>query len=357
MRSEELPRTDDAPWPLRSMLFVPGDSERKLQKAQTVGFFSNLAVDGEGLMHAIYFQDEYDLLWYAHEDANAWKFENVIGGLGRGFHLSLALDEKGQPHIAYHNGRFKKNDHRVWYLFWNGKDWSTRSIRDSDAWESQDVSLALGPDGSAHFAYLDSYSQQVQYARHLSGAWDVQSVEPANPDCRSFPIAVDAQGSPHIVYQTSDGALRYAVLTNDSWTKEVVDPAAGAGYYSDMTLDGQGVPHIAYYDRATRTLKYATRAGGAWSAQLVDASGDVGQYPSIKVASDGSLHISYYDAGQTALKYAYGLNGQWNTAVVDNSGEVGEWTSLALTRDGAPRISYLDAAQGDLKLAVAFLKP
>jgi len=345
------------PTPTPTLVAVFDWRNEILQKAQTVGFFSNLAVDGEGLMHAIYFQDEYDLLWYAHEDANAWKFENVIGGLGRGFHLSLALDEKGQPHIAYHNGRFKKNDHRVWYLFWNGKDWSTRSIRDSDAWESQDVSLALGPDGSAHFAYLDSYSQQVQYARHLSGAWDVQSVEPANPDCRSFPIAVDAQGSPHIVYQTSDGALRYAVLTNDSWTKEVVDPAAGAGYYSDMTLDGQGVPHIAYYDRATRTLKYATRAGGAWSAQLVDASGDVGQYPSIKVASDGSLHISYYDAGQTALKYAYGLNGQWNTAVVDNSGEVGEWTSLALTRDGAPRISYLDAAQGDLKLAVAFLKP
>jgi citrate lyase subunit beta / citryl-CoA lyase len=35
MGSKE-PRTDDASWPLRSMLFVPGDSERKLQKAQTV---------------------------------------------------------------------------------------------------------------------------------------------------------------------------------------------------------------------------------------------------------------------------------------------------------------------------------
>jgi citrate lyase subunit beta / citryl-CoA lyase len=30
------PRTDDAPWPLRSLLFVPGDSERKLEKARSV---------------------------------------------------------------------------------------------------------------------------------------------------------------------------------------------------------------------------------------------------------------------------------------------------------------------------------
>ena len=29
-------RTEDAPWPMRSMLFVPGDSERKLAKAQIV---------------------------------------------------------------------------------------------------------------------------------------------------------------------------------------------------------------------------------------------------------------------------------------------------------------------------------
>jgi citrate lyase subunit beta/citryl-CoA lyase len=35
VRSQE-PRTDDAAWPLRSLLFVPGDSERKLQKALTV---------------------------------------------------------------------------------------------------------------------------------------------------------------------------------------------------------------------------------------------------------------------------------------------------------------------------------
>jgi citrate lyase subunit beta/citryl-CoA lyase len=35
MKSPEFP-VDEGPWPLRSMLFVPGDSERKLQKAQTV---------------------------------------------------------------------------------------------------------------------------------------------------------------------------------------------------------------------------------------------------------------------------------------------------------------------------------
>jgi len=35
MRQQE-PRTDDAPWPLRSLLFVPGDNERKLEKAQNV---------------------------------------------------------------------------------------------------------------------------------------------------------------------------------------------------------------------------------------------------------------------------------------------------------------------------------
>ncbi len=35
MGSQEL-RTEDPPWLLRSMLFVPGDSERKLEKAQTV---------------------------------------------------------------------------------------------------------------------------------------------------------------------------------------------------------------------------------------------------------------------------------------------------------------------------------
>ncbi|MFQ5615594.1 MAG: serine/threonine-protein kinase, partial [Anaerolineales bacterium] len=323
-----------------------------IQKAQAVGYFTSLVIDNQGYFHIVYFQENSDVVWYAHNSSGEWIFDTVIGGQEKGFHLSLQLDKEGIPNIAYHILGNKQSP-RVHYLRWIGQDWEL--IKVSEAFSANtDVSLYLGPDDRPHIIYLDGYSYNVKYMNfNKQRGWDTQTVDAARQDCQSFPLIVDTDGTPHILYCALNGGLMYATLIGNVWNRVVVDQNNGAGLFSSLVLDKNGNPHVAYYDPQTQALKYAFWTGNTWEIQVVDEEGDVGKHPSIAVDLNGYIHISYYDATNTALKYAHGREGQWNIYMVDNVGDVGKWNSLALSPEGLPRISYLDETNEDLKFALA----
>ena len=215
--------------------------------------------------------------------------------------------------------------------------------------------MALDPLDQPHFSFLDRYSNQVVYSKFSSArGFEDQPLGNANPQCQSFPIAVDNLGNPHLLYQAAEGGLMYATLKDGIWLREKFDPQPGAGFHSDIALDEQGIPHVAFYDSDNKNLKYAYLSSSGWNIQTVDDGNDVGLFPAIAIDQRGNIHISYYDGANKDLKYAHGRSEGWNIYIVDSAGDVGQWNSIAPDTNGLPRISYLDKGNEDLKLATSF---
>jgi hypothetical protein len=324
------------------------------KSSQQSGYFTSLAFDSQGAMHVVHLQENFDIVWYGHnKNQGKWQFSQVIGKLGYGLHLSLAVDSKGYPHLAFHTKDTKKNIPRLFYFRWTEKGITGPFQNAEYQTVNTDVSLALGPDDQPHFAFMESYSNNAVYARLTGNGYENTPLGKAAPDCRSFPIVVDAAGVPHLIFQSQGSGLLYRAYVNGSWLKETVDASLMAGEYSALALGPDGSLYAAYSDAGA--LKVARRGAGGWETPVtVDDSGNSGMFPTIAVGDNADVHISYYDAARRALKYALFRGGAWRIDIVDESGDVGQWNSLALTPSGAPVISYLDETQQDLKLATAY---
>jgi len=325
-----------------------------VQGAQDRGYFTSLAIDPQDNEHIAYFQENFDILWYAHNANGRWEFEDVLGGNGSNWDLALALDSQSRPHLAYHLLKDGDQDPEVRYRRKNGAEWEIFRVYDSYAAK---VRLGLALDGvdDPHIIYVDGFTYNLTYLHFsLTTGWKSQIVDRASEGCQSLGLALDKDGIPHVSYLSDAGQLMYAVLEDGVWQRYVVDPDAGTGQYSSLALDTAGLPHIAYYASHQQVLKYATLGAAVWDIVIVDAGPNLGQFTSLALDSQGGLHISYYDAVNTNLKYAHGREAQWDLYLVDDWGSVGKWTSLALDSHGIPYISYLDEDNSDLKLAQAY---
>ena len=116
-------------------------------------------------MHIAYFQDTGDIIWYAHNNTptKEWAFEDLHGEAGWGFHLSLALDNQGNPYIAFNNVPSKKRQPFLWYVFWTSKGWSNNFRNGKKIVTNTDVSLAMGLDNVNHFAYQWDEDNSLMY--------------------------------------------------------------------------------------------------------------------------------------------------------------------------------------------------
>jgi hypothetical protein len=119
------------------------------------------------------------------------------------------------------------------------------------------VPLALDAQGNPHVVYATGSG--VRYARRSGGAW---VIETASPDPIAFfssmSIAIDGAGNPHYTYGTPDGDLLYASRTAGAWTFDVVlDTTNTVGGFSSLALDADDAPHIAFTDGTGSDLLYA----------------------------------------------------------------------------------------------------
>ena len=82
-----------------------------------------MVIDDQGVIHLVYFQDDYDVLFYSTLHNGQWTAEKVVGGMGSGFHASLALNSQGNPIIAYHIVDYPNNIPRLVMMKWTGSSW------------------------------------------------------------------------------------------------------------------------------------------------------------------------------------------------------------------------------------------
>ena len=268
-----------------------------------------VAVDRLGRYHLAWRTGELfgqGILRYGRIEDGVWHQEIVDDVLGGTSDASIAVDEKGNPHIVYTP---ELAGLPMRYARWNGTAWQKEDIVLRGGLLSP--SLVLDPAGKPHVAYLVDSGSEVDYASRSGGVWKVETVDIVSPNqTLATSLVLDSASHPHIAYDELFAAgINYAVKSDAGWSIELVD--VGQRWDPAMVLDFQDNPHLVFYDAERGALIYATQSSGTWCLQTIeDDPSDlirIGRDPAIALDDRGGIHVSYHyhdEFGICLLKYA-----------------------------------------------------
>jgi hypothetical protein len=197
-----------------------------------------------------------------------WELRTVDGTEGSGKFNSQAADAMGNIHIAYANVSAVTAGLR--YARWDGSTWKTEIVEGLQTGGNPvgfSSYIALDNSGDPHIAYSDVSSGLIKYAVRKAGRWTIEVVDRVSalgyPDRNS--LAFDEAGQPYIgYYDGARGLLKVAHREGQKWVSEIVD-ADNSGFTSSMQID-RGFLFITYTSESSAALKAARR-------QLRDSAG------------------------------------------------------------------------------------
>lgn len=331
---------------------------------QDVGRSASLAIDRRGNLHIAYYNMSRDALWYAYQEKGSSRWSKMPVEGHTGAYLSLAVDSNGHPHISC----VDKWEDGLHYDYFDGKAWHGETIDPSrvdyynsiqlDANDHPRISYYLYHNAEGH------YVLRLKYAFFDGQKWFIQTVDRHQGTGKWNSLAVDRAGNPHIAYsQVGLGDLLYAHWNGSEWKYGDPDSRRTSGNYvgegNSIDLDQAGNPQVASFDITKKAVRYAYWDGKQWKAETVDQLNDKAEldHVSLKVDAQGHPHLAYYDAGAGVLKYAVRGADGWQIQIVDRSGNVGLNPSLFLDSQGTPYIAYVDVGKHNLKLAHMISEP
>lgn len=286
-----------------------------------------------------------------------WQIDLVDDGGGHdvGMYSALAVDREGAYQIAYYDS----SDKALRYAFRrkSDKQWFKMSV-DEDA--GTFVSLAVDAQGRPHMAY--NSSKGLRHAYWDNERWHIQTIDPV-PTQFFTSIQLDALGNPRVTYfelsvshADKEGAenLKYAFFDGKTWYKETIEQEPRQEPYDSLALDKTGHPHIVYAE--FERLQYAYAKGSQWIFEPVDPSvhGHVRSGLSIALDANNNPNIAYFDITKKTLTFVSRIEGNWKTEVVDElSAEPSpaDGVSLKIDSRDQPHIAYDDSGSGVLKYA------
>ena len=343
---------------------MPSLGEDVIAVGNGVGQYASIALDSKGNPHIAYWAGgRRNLLLYAFQKDGKWEVRGVDTGVYVGSRKSLLLIDD-VPHIIYTDGGELRHAWR------EGKTWKNEVIDRESFWTGGSPQAVADKDGNIHVVYLERKGgrswAKIKYAVGKAGKWEkeviAESPEPNFRDVlfsrmvqyRNPSICLDEKGTVLVSYNaySLDGAiqrLEVATRRTGTWTrKEVASPA---GRYSSIGVSG-GKVRVAY--TSGKSLRYRESAdGNAWGKEeIIDERGYVGWYVNIAATKSGP-HVGYYDLQDMSLKHAWKEGGQWQKETVADGGDVGAYTSMAVTADGKAHFACFDREREALVYAIA----
>ena len=243
---------------------------------------NDIVVDGDGGLHLAYFDAATTHMVYAHRNPNGvWDAPVVVDkGANAGQYVSIAVNSKGNPGIAYFDGT--NGDLKL--AQFNGTKWVLETV-DSKG------SVGLYPS----FTYDNADEPVVTY------------------------------------YNKTKGKLTFALKngTTGKWGYENVDSSAdNVGRSSVLVASpNTGRYTVAYVDNTTGSVMWAGhQKGGVWQVKVAATTKGGADFLSMAYGESYQPMISYYDAFSADLKITSFFNNQFNVKTLATAGAQGLYT-------------------------------
>jgi hypothetical protein len=214
------------------------------------GSSNDMAFDGDKLHLAFFDRDTRSLKYTGRAKDGTWTLLQTIDpNMDAGAYVSLAVDSKGLPGVAYYDGN----------------------------------------RGDLKFARMQS-----------TGGWSVQTVDSVG-EVGLYPSLVFSRTNDPIItyYRKTSGDLRMATTVPGGWQISSVDTTGDVGRFSSLQLDPNfptvSQISIAYEDTSNGSFKYAVQSGGGWKTMSIDnTTTEGGGYTSLAFepfrSGDGTFH-------------------------------------------------------------------
>lgn len=196
------------------------------------GLYSSLALDAAGCPRISYFDSGTAVLKYAWRDCVTqgtlapWHVVTIDGAGYAGWDTSLALDNRGWPHIAYTGVSGLK------YAWQDSSGWHTQTVDDGDS--GYGTSLALDAADRPYISYHDITNGDLKCAHPCIAVTGAQVA------------------GPHALLVDQEGTYRAAAL-----------PVAASIPVSYIWSDGTAAPVATYSWAATGTFTVTVTATNA----------------------------------------------------------------------------------------------
>lgn len=320
------------------------------------GFYVSSFVDSDNNIHLAYYNINSKNLFYAfrRDKSDRWVKELVDKDVDSGRYPSIFVDNFNRVHISYTHINERWDDEDLRYAVKEGKEWKVLTLDQQDK-AGRYTSIAVDERGVPHISYYNYTLGSLRYLTYniKMDRWEV-SVPDSYENVGSDTSISVFNNVVHIVYlDNANGDIRYCRKgvdeTDAGWKFEVIDANGKVGYYSSMKIDKFGNIHVSYYDSTLKALKYAVKTKDGWRVQVVDRKDDPGRFTSIFVDEKGNPHISYFVESKKEIRYAYYDGSKWDIQVV-SSMKAGGYSSIIVYND-KPIIFFYDIVSNQLKLA------
>lgn len=284
-------------------------------------YAGDLAIDGNGVLHATYTDPNSDRLHYARCASNclirtSWNTTVVDSNVYAHFGSALAVDGN-TVHLVYEDATV--ND--VHYATCSAdcttfSGWTRGAAETAGAVGGTRKLIVNG--GRLHTSWFDFSAQRLRYATCATGCttpagWASTPIDQAGTLGAYPSLGVGPSGTIYISYTTTGPYQIFlancssSCETAASWTRTFIEDGGGSGPAENALLvSGDGRLGVVHFKVSTADLRYSTCATACtvssnWRSTALDSNGDVGYFPNATLSADGELQAAYIGGG---LKYA-----------------------------------------------------
>lgn len=228
----------------------------------------------------------------------------------------IACDSNDCLHVVWEN--LGDSSLYIRYRYYNGSNWQpglgSAAEAISNATNAYYPRIAVDSLNQPHvvFEKYSSGQYDVYYTKKSGGSWQTN---PTNISSNSYTnteiprIAIDSQDRIHVVWQDIDNGtpkgIFYRVKSGGTWSPATSDLGYSVSgntnsYWSTVAVDADGDPHIFWETKDSNNqydIWYRCQDGGTWKpkANIVSNTGNNTETASAAFDANGNLHLVYYD--------------------------------------------------------------
>lgn len=277
------------------------------------GKFSSLAFLPSGTPAIVYFDATQGALKFTEKISSGW-ISSVIATTTVSASTGFAIHADGSRFVAW-----ATSGGALMAATSSGALWTITQLDSKIA--SGSLSLALDARGEPAIAYArtttDPWHSELRYIARAQGAWTAPVVVDAGGRVGTFAsLRFASTGHPVIAYSNltapswNNWTTDLATFDGSAWsTQSLLAHGATGGYYASLTLDPQDCPSVAYWRVSPPALRAVRSDCSTWSSTTIDQGAGAYWYITTTTSQNGFPLVAYWENNadgsyKTGLRFA-----------------------------------------------------